>query len=487
MSFTDDDITAYGDNAAHWAMMTNDRSPFAGFFDLRLQTRSDLDTFATNAINGDDIPKVYCSGLAYANLNLAINFPLNQAALGAELWDKFTSSSYSFSDAGENLTAETLADTANLRGLSRLVFEPYGATDITSAWIDNYWYNLPLPVRQQVIQSPELQQQVVQGFSQLEWSDDQADEKQSSGEFSPATIENVARWAKAYGQPAEATGAYLEADAQLAEAAATLSLPTDTMTPMEVLQAVEQAKVDNRFVPPQIWMDEADRDDASLVYVGTVLNCELLTSVDGSGEDACALGGGGSSVFSEGASDTSTYPHFAIQNGGQVTHRRFDVVGPDSFGPDSTISVRVTHGAVEDMAFLAHVPSTWEGHPTADMAYGDYGAWCKAELREGRSCAAESGILLKADQVGAVDDATFTWRLGDVCEFDGSGNATCPMGRYTDGGFTTGEETIATWANGGRITVTFQDLGGESSAELENCAACPASGGQANQILVTLQ
>ncbi len=485
---TDADIAAYGDVAAHYAMMTNDTSPFADFFTLNLQTLSDLPAFAEAAIHGEDLPELYCSGLAFANLNLAINYPLNKQALGDALWAKFTSSSYSFSDSGEELTAETLKDTAGLRSLNRLVFEPYGATDILNAWIDNYWYNVPLPVRQQVIQSPELQAQVVQGFSQLEWSDDQADEKQSSGEFSPATQENVARWAKAYGLPADKTEAYLAADAALAAKVAELGIPTGGLTPMEVLQAVEQSTVDNRFVPPQIWMDEADRDDSSLMYVGTVLNCELLVDVSGANEDPCGLGGGGSSVFSEGASDTSTYPHFAIQNGGLITHRRFDVVGPETFGPDSTISVRVTHGAVEDMVFLAHVPATWGGHPTENMAYTEYGEWCKAALESGGHCAAETGILLKADDAGSVDDATYTWRLGDVCEF-GDGEALCPMGTIgADGRLaSSGEASIGTWADGGRITVSFLDLGSNSAAELDNCAACPAGGGQANQILVTLR
>ncbi|MCA9625746.1 MAG: hypothetical protein KC731_42280, partial [Myxococcales bacterium] len=309
----------YGMNARNWAMMTNDQSPFASFFDLRLQRLDDVSTFANNAINGMDIPDVYCSGLAYTNMNLALNYPLNQGALGPELWQTFSSSSYYFSDAGADLPAATLADTMNLPSLNRLVFEPYQATDILNAWIENYWGAYPLPVKQQIFQDPQFQQQVVSGFSQLEWSDDQSDEKQSAGAFSPATLQNVQRWALAYGRTAEDTEAFLAADAELKAAFDEVGISGEGMTPMDVLQTVEDKFVQNKFVPPQIWMDEADRDDSSLVYVGTVLNCEILSAVDGS-SDPCSGGGeGGVTTFSEGASDSSTYPDFAIANGGERT------------------------------------------------------------------------------------------------------------------------------------------------------------------------
>ena len=345
----------------------------------------------------------------------------------------------------------------------------------------------PTEMKRQIFQTPEFQQGVVQGFSQLEWSDDQSDEKQSSGTFKPGTIENVQRWAAAYGRDASATEAYLANDAELKAAFEATGMPLDGMTPMDVLQTVEGATVKNRFVPPQIWMDEADRDDSSLAYVGTVLNCELLTAVDGSGDDACAAGGGGVTEWSEGASDTSTYPHFAVVNGGERTHRRFDVAGPSHFGPDSLATVRITHGDVGDTRYLLHVPSSWEGHETENIGYHDYTAWCKEQLLEGKSCAASSGIVLQANASGAVDDETFTWRLGDICDFSEDGTtASCPVGTVEGGTFKElGRQEISTWADGGHVTVTFKDLGGDSSAELNNCAACPGGGGQANQIKVT--
>jgi hypothetical protein len=482
-----EDAEAYASNARNWAMITNDLSPFAGFFDLRLQSLGDLPNFANAAISGQDIPSVYCSGLAYVNMNLGINYPLNQAALGPDMWSAFQGSTYEFSDANGSVSADALMDTANLRGLNRLVFEPYGATDILNAWIENYWGSIPLEMQLGIFQTPDFQQSVVQGFSQLEWSDNQSDEKQSSGEFKPGTVDNVKRWAAAYGRGADATAEYLANDAQLAEAYASTGMPVEGMTPMDILQVVEKATVATRFVPPQIWMDHADKDDSSLVYVGTVLNCEILTAVDGSDEDPCASAGGGVTTWSEGASDTSTYPHFAIANGGEITHRRFDVVGPANWGPDSMINVRLTHGDVGDVRFLAHVPSTWDGHVTADLNYGDYGAWCKEQLTEGKSCAAPTGILLQANVSGVADDETYSWRLGDICQFSADGTtATCPMASLEGGTFADlGAQEISTQADGGHVTVTFADLGNTSSAELENCAACIESGGQANQIKVT--
>ena len=483
-ALTAEQAKAYGLNARNWAFITNDISPFANFFDLRLQKLDDLGAFANAAIAGQSIPNLYCSGLAYANLNLAINYPLNEAALGG-LWDQFQGSSYEFSDARGAVSADELVDTANLPSLKRLAFEPYAASDILNAWIANYWLYIPLEMQQQIFQTPDFQNSVVQGFRQLEWSDDQADEKQSAGEFKPGTIDNVKRWAAAYGRGEDATEGYLAADTELAEKFNALGLSSTGMTPMDVLQAVEDAAVANKFVPPQIWMDEADRDNASLVYVGTVLNCEILSAADGSGDDPCAGGGGGVTEFSEGASDTSTYPDFAVANGGHVTHRRFDVAGPAHFGPDSVVSVRMTHGDVGDTRYYLHVPATWEDHETASLPYQQFRAWCREQLEMGGTCAATRGIVLDTGRSGPVDDETFTWRLGDVCDFSADGtSAMCPVGGVGDA---EGELVeISTWADGGRVTITAADLGGDSSAELTNCAACGSSGGQFNQIKVTL-
>ncbi|MEM1034553.1 MAG: hypothetical protein AAF928_07325 [Myxococcota bacterium] len=482
---------AYGEHAADWAMINNDLSPFASFFELNLQRLDQLDAFSTAAINGNEMPGLYCSGLAYANLNLAINRPLNPTGLEG-LYDTFAASSYYFSDAGREVAAAELADETGLTRLNRLAFEPYGPTDIMDAWIENYWFDVPLPVKQVVFQTPGFQQQIVQGFGQLEWSDDQADAKQSAGEFQPATIENVARWAKAYGLGADATDAYLAADADLAEKFSQLGISREGMTPMDIVKAVEGAFIENKFVPPQIWMDEADKDDASLVYVGTVLNCEILSSVDGTGDDACAGSGGGVSEFSEGAADTSTYPDYAVTDGSAIMHRRFDVAGPEHFGPDSTVTVRVTHPEVSDVRFILHVPQTWEGHQMATAPYQEFRVWCDQHRADGGTCAAETGILLDPASLGAtagsVDDATYTWRLGDICTFSDDGTeATCPMATSIDGFRTQGDVTLSTWANGGRIAATMVDVGeNATSLELPNCSACTEGGGHYNQYKVRL-
>ena len=215
--------------------------------------------------------------------------------------------------------------------------------------------------------------------------------------------------------------------------------------------------------------------------------CEILTSVDGSGDNACANGGAGSSEFAEGASDTSTYPHYALANGGQRTHRRFDVVGPDSFGPDSTVSVRITHGDLSDVRILLHVPSTWEGHETENMTYGEFNSWCDERTTQGISCAPTQGIVLTPETAGSVDDATLTWRLGDICEF-GDDAVRCTVGGFDESGaLQTSEAELSPWANGGHVTTTFVDLGGDSSSELTNCSACTEGGGQANQWQISLR
>ena len=482
---------AYGTNARNWAMMTNDISPFADFFDLRLQTLDDLPAFAQAAVNGQQINNLYCSGLAYANLNLAINFPLNEQGLG-DLYSTFASGSWRFSDANGEITAQQLADSAGLTSLNRLVFEPYQPSDILNAWIETYWWAIPPEAKQQIFASPEFQQQIVQGFRKLEWSDSHSEEKQSSGEFEPATVENVERWAAAYGQPAEATEGYLASHPEIAAKFAELGLNSEGMTPMDVFQAVEDAVVVNEFVPPQIWMDHADRDNASLVYVGTVLNCEILTAVDGSGDDACAGSGGGVTEFSEAAADSSHYPDYVLNNGGHVAHRRFDVVGPESWGPDSTVSVRITHGDVGDVRFILHLPAHWQNHPAADLPYQEFRGWCSEQREMGGSCAAEVGILLEPNESGPVTDKTYTWRLGDICDFSADGAiASCPLaspwaGENGDEFGDRGVGDISTWADGGRVSVTAIDLGNTSAGDLENCPACPTSGGHYNQYKVHL-
>jgi len=173
-------VEAYGMNARNWALITNDISPFADFFTLTLQTQGDLPNFADLAIlaiSGQTIPDLYCSGLAYANMNLGLNFPLSEAGLGAERWQTFNAASYQSSEAMRSLTAADLADNSGVKSIDRLIFDPYQPTGILNAWINNYWSHLPMPVRQQILADPQVQEQIVGAFSQLEWGDGASDEK----------------------------------------------------------------------------------------------------------------------------------------------------------------------------------------------------------------------------------------------------------------------------------------------------------------------
>lgn len=502
----DEDMAqAYGKAARDWAFMTNDLSPFAGFFDLRLKTRADLDQFATNALNGQDIPKVYCSGLAFANLNLATNYPLNQNGLG-DRFESFLGNSWNFSDAGESYTGADLQSDPSLEGINRLVFEPYGATDILNEWVKTYLGHLPLEAQMGIVRNDQLAQAIVSGMGQLEWSDAGNEEKSQRVEWEPASLENAKRWAQAYGLPAEATEGYLAADPDLQEAVSNMGLDTTGMTPMQVLQAAEAHLIDNRFVPPRIWLDEADKLESDMVYVGTVLNCELLVAVDGSDEDPCALGGNGATTFAEGAADTATYPHYRVPNGLDRTHRRFDATpGPELVGPSTYVDLRATHPNVDDFFFVVHTPQAYEGMPYADTAMMDYDHLCSATQEAGQSCAppmvAAEGVANRAagfmgiyldptDLVaeGHVDDATFRYTLSEICEFSEEDTTMlCPVVyRNDDGSYRFDYEWISR-ASHGWWAATMVDRGeDQTSLDLDECEQCTQGGGHFNQWVLNI-
>jgi len=496
--FTIDSLTAnaYGRHAIDWAFITNDLSPFAGFFDLRLQTFDQLDSFASAALGGNNMEPLYCSGLAYANLNFAVNRPLNSVGLG-DMWDTFQSGTYQFSDLRRGLRADELDDKAGLVAIEQLVFEPYTATDMLNVWAENALVNLPLPAVQGLINSDQFATQIVGAFRQLEWSDEEgaAGDKQSSGEFRPATIENAKRWARAYGQEESATEAYLAADPELASAVA--GVPLEGLTPMDVLQVAERRLVENRFVPPRIWMDEADRAASNIRYMATVVNCELLVAVDNDGNvlagvDACAREGDaqGATEFGEGAAETSTYPHYAVSNGGQRTHRRFDAApGPEHFGPDTIFTVDLTHADRTDVAFLLQVPQHWQGHATAAMPMMDFDRHCTERNPAGTCIPAQAIIVHPPAGDGVLDSARLEFRLGDVCTFGEAGQATCPTAQLDESGHVTSQqETLIATGSKGLWDVTMIDLGQSATGvELERCAECATGGGQFNNWTLTVK
>ena len=473
----------YGDQSLRWAMMNNDLSPFADFFTLNLQKKSDMVDFATRTLNNTDMQPLYCSGLAYTNLNLALNFPLNEFALDEALWSAFKSNRYYFSDIDGELTFADLMDENSLPSIDRLVFEPYAATDILTNWVDVNLGNLPIPVRKALIAQDQVLQQIVGGFRQLEWSDDNP-EKSQNVEFPPATIENVRRWALAYGLTADDTQAYLEADPELFAKFRSLDIDLSGLTPMDVLQAVEREVLENRFVPPRIWMDEADKADSNLVYVATVLNCELLSAANGSGADPCGGGGTGVDEFGEGAAETSTYPHYRVSNGGERTHRRFDAAaGPSMFGKGTSVKVGLTASSTEDIVFLLHAPAHWKGHAMAESSMMEYDAYC-TERNPAASCAPEKGIAFHAKAYAdepVLDSTELRFDLTDVCQVVDDDTFRCQIGtRQADGTYKFDVEEVARDAQG-LFGLTMVDLGQKAEgAELERCTECATGGAHYN-------
>jgi hypothetical protein len=469
-------VTAYGRAARNWAFITNDLSPFAGFFDLRLQKLEDLDSFVTPALKGEPIPNLYCSGLAYTNLNLGLNRPLTVAGLGAAHAQFLARDGWEFSDAERKLTPAFLGEgLAAAVPLGKLVFPPYDATDILDQWMANTFKGVPavlgevfpietiqaLPdgegkqkmlalhaagqagkpegqlragVIKQVIAQPQFHDAVANGFRQLEWSDADG----SSGSRMPvATVENARMWTLAFGLPAAAKDVFLanpctfapkggtcvnkvtDSEGKSMELMAAVMKagldPSTLSTPMDVVKALGLKTIKNRFVPPRIWLDQAEGSSAPMRYLGTVINCELLSSVDGKVEDACAFLGKGSGAesYKEGAADTHTYPHFGVRAGGQITHRRIDGSrGPELFGHGTTVTARVTASEVAKVRFLVHVPATWnapENDPvvaqTLDLAVWDFNEVCTArqlQKNPAGTCAPKRAILLRPALAGKV-------------------------------------------------------------------------------------
>jgi hypothetical protein len=479
---------AYGKSARNYGFMDNDTTPFADFFTLNLKTKEDLTSFVRPAVEGQDLPELYCSGLAYTNLNLALNFPKNQAGLGS-MYSQFSNKRYEFSDTNEQLSKSVLEDPASVVSLDRLIFPPYAASDIVNSWVDAYLSKLPMPVRQQVLSSPDLQQQIVYGLQQLAWSGDNAKpsarraDDESEG---PANPQNAARFAKAYGQPASATAAYLAADPELKAAFDALGVPAEGKTPMEVFKAVEEKNVTNKFVPPRIWMDDAEREDSDLVYVATVLNCEMLSAKDGSSADACSGGNLGSAEFREGAADTTTYPDYKIGNGKEISHRKFSVTsGPEQMGKGTVFNVRASSANIDDVKFVVHTPDMWKGHPLEGLGLVELARKCNELYGQGKVCSPDIGIKLdpaKAGATGPLNEGEFTFNLADVCQLTSETKMTCPvMRRGADNKWTdAGTQEVARSARGS-INATMIDFGANTTpASFERCDLCSSGGGHYN-------
>ncbi len=570
---------AYALAARNWAFLADDRSPFADFFDLQLQTTRDLKTkFADRLLAGNDSAEVYCSGLAFANLNLGTNHPLKPQSLTRDYRREETGETFKASDCSTGnedncvLTPAKLAgvDVASLESRNKLVMDPYTTGDLATAWLDNTYGELPFEKRAEIAAMEKTQTLLAQGLSRVTWSDGDG-KTTDSGQTAPTAVtatENLKAWGDAYGASLAFGKAAKAGDAaaagQINQAFITghqirtksnalvgladligqhnagvasapdpdkwIAIDTAKMSPTQILRALELAHIENRFVPPRIWMDMADdrvflpsghdprqESQGDMVYVGSVINCELLSAVDGSVSDACAVEGqgvgAGSDQFSEGGADTSTYPHYAIPNNGERTHRRFDSTnGPALIGKGTKITLRATSFEMNDAKFLLHTPGLYtEGYtessnqlfsaipaealPAAARAGGlaglnvrDYDTACTAmnkvaaSQQKRGSCAPKRAIYLdsaKSEEVargdaralasGAVPDAVYTFDITKVCNIASAEapTMTCPVvSQKADGSgwdFASIQNAEVSRTTQGLISTTMVDVGATAS------------------------
>lgn len=543
---------AVGLNARNWGFITDDRSPFADFFDLRLQTVADLRTFKEKALKGEDIPEVYCSGLAYTNLNLGVNYPLKANMLRA--------AGYSREETGHvegNVLKANILAPAETQGLAapateRLIYEPYTPTELATSFVDNIYAALPpvaeagKPSRKAIISSEGLQGAILNGFAELQFSDAENAEKRRAHLATDKPVVTPARlkaWADAYALKASDTAAWLGRNAEIKAEVESERIATADKAPMQVLRDLEVATVKNKFVGPRIWLDEADhrqwaadprmlpvlpaKGDVDMIYVGTVVNCDILTAADGSRKSACAGFGGKLREWKEGGADTSTYDHYAVANGRERTHRRFDAspfsngidenrreIGERSMGQGTQVSVRASTKESKDLMFVFHTP---EMNGAAESAGGlkdewkalnvkDYDKACTKLYREAAgaraTCAPKRGVLLEtkdsrevkrheAEANGEQWDTTFTFDLvgpNGVCKITSDTKMKCPVVEQgAEGWRKTGDSVEISRVIPKKkafVSMTMVDKGAVSTAsaeEIYNCPACKEGGAHFNQ------
>ena len=503
------DSKAYGLSARNWGFITDDLSPFADFFTLTLKSTADLEkSFYKKALAGEQMAELYCSGLAYANLNLGVNFPLNQSTLGRD-WAGFSGKKFARAEFRADIPARDLTAPDSLQGKKGLVFDPYTPSDMATAWLENTFQNMPVEGRKGVAMMPETQAQIAQGFSQLEFSDKRGaggrrNNRNPGMGAEVASPENVKVWAEAYGLPASATEGFVNAaDRKLATptGAKTMKSLVDEAgidiagkTPMQVVRLLEVKFVSNQFVPPAIWLNEADRAESPMVYVGSIINCEMLSAADGSNKDACAGGNSGTDEFSQGAADTSTYPHYAVKNGGERTHRRFDSTpGPEKLGYGTIVTARATAADITDVLFLLHTPDMYKDQAAdlRDLPMMEYDGKCTELGREGKSCAPKRGIVLDPkllQATGTVEDKPFKFFLTGVqgvCKVKNATTMTCPIAEQTATGWRlVGDKDVS--RNGrGLITTTMVDMKANDGAagrltRADRCTECATGGAHFN-------
>jgi hypothetical protein len=478
-TITDDMAAHYAYMARNWALLTNDHAPFASFHTMTwrdaykrnrdgVTVLEDVDRWAKPAIERGQTPEVYCAGLVYSNLNLALNRPMNQTAMGSELWSLFTANSYDFDDYymsygdGRNndlLSHTDLIDTENLPSFGQLVFEPIPASAIIDAWLEGYFGQLPREAQAQILMGAA--EQLASGFSQLEWA---AEKDADMSNNAVATPERIIAYAQAYG----AGG--------------------DTLAQMK---QDELQHVDNRYVPPPLYHWIAQQEDSPLAYVGTVIPVDLLSPLDGNSGDT---GSGEISEFAEGGPDTSLYTHYYIENGGRHVQRLLAVsAGPQRVGVGSKMSTRISAADINDVRVILHPAGSFDFAAMGSDRYA---------CEENPDCIGNvPGIMVPVS--AAQNDGNTVWHdvkvefeffkpvseggLGCLHVEEEYGGHTCPLYDWATGEVNP-ERIFELDQAHGAWTITVLDLGNLTEGqEIENCEQCANGGAHSNQWFILIR
>ncbi len=476
---SDEMAAQYAYLSRNWALITNDHAPFASFHYMSWNDEADrataglsilqeVDRYALPALERGDTPKVYCAGLVYTNLNLALNRPLNQAAMGSSLWSVFQGASFDFDDRYMTLGSDNravrgalapadLADDMNLPRVGRLAFEPIPASEIIDAWLEGYFGRLPREARAQILGGAA--DRISQGFRSLVWADTKDDEAREENSV-VATPERIIAYAAAYGAG--------DADAHTITVQGSELVVTpgpDGQPDLPQMKALELQYVENRYVPPPLYFVLANQADSLISYVGTVIHVDMLAPI---GDNEGDTGSGGVAEFAEGGPDTSLYEHFFVPNGGRHAQRLFDVSsGPTLVGHGSSFSTRLSAANIDDVRVVLHPAGSFA--PLDSLYTCDRDADCLGDV---------PGInipLSAAQNDGNVvwDDVTVVY---DFFAATNEGGLGCVMvgdvaGTWEDVIFTHGEvDAVIEMAN----SATFQQLDveiGLNSRAAENIVA----------------
>ncbi len=479
-SFTINDAQAeqYAYIARNWALLTNSHAPFANFHDMtwndawqraqlgNTSILAEVDRYAAPAVAEGQTPQVYCAGLVFTNLNLALNRPMNADAMGSALWNTFSTNTYSFNDrymsigtssgaARGELGLADLADTTGLPRMGRLVFEPTPASTIVDEWLENYYAFPALPEAQRrQAQAGILAQaapQIVQGFRSLVWAATK-DPSLRENNTTVATTERIQQYAMAYGAGGEA---------------------------LANIKQLELANIDNRYVPPPMYHWLANDASSLISYVGTVIHVDMLSPINGNDGNT---GGGEVSEFSEGGPDTSLYEHYFVANGGRRIQRILPVSsGPQQIGGGTSITNRISAADVSDVRLVLHPAGTFDMATIMSSVYG-----CE---RNENCLPGIPGILLPvpANWSGAITDQSFTTDLFKPIAEGGAGCTivgdvrSCPAYDYATGAAS--ETQRVNLGNAyGHWTVAMIDLGQRTDGvQINNCASCATGGAHTNQ------